>query len=269
MLSFEKVITQSFFPPVSNAEIRNLLNKFTLNPEGKDGKGLNHTLYGDPNGGAHMCLNDENLKIKIEELEEKHSRVKNDQGKGIKYLNTLKEELNKLDVNSAGYAEKEKRYNEELEKFEKKDKCRVKARVKDEIRQIKTRSDQIIKNKENGQENMHNFFPPEWGPLEIKDVITDILKDKKSTITKILTPEMGEEEKAARSSGSREMRVHGPSWEVKGKYNGLHIGYYNEISMRVIIAMDSDSQAMKLISAYPENRVEKKQALPRTLGLSN
>ncbi|WP_342228264.1 hypothetical protein [Rickettsiella endosymbiont of Rhagonycha lignosa] len=59
--------------------------------------------------------------------------------------------------------------------------------------------------------------------------------------------------------------MHGPTWEVKGEYKGKHKGDYNEISIIVIIAKDSKSQKLKLISAYPVNKIEKQQHLSLTL----
>lgn len=269
--SEEIINTQSFFAQASNDEIRTLLNNFTLDPEGKDKKGLEHIFYGDSNGGAHMEFSDQNLENKRQEIKEFCSKIDKQKGKKKYLKETFEKKLNGLNKDSPTYVENkeklEKDYQIGVEAAEAENRQKIQEMINNKIKDMEKVRKGIIDKKKNEQKDPHNSFPLEWGPSEIRDVITDILKDKNSTITEAPAPEMGKEEKGVRSSGSREKRVHGPSWEVKGKYNGIHIGNYHEISMIVIIAKDFDNQAMKLISAYPENKLEKQHDLPRTLGL--
>lgn len=274
MLNPKKEInTQTFFSKVStNASTisEELLREFTLSPDGKDKKGLDHICYGDLNGGGHMKVNERNLEKKREELYKKHCEKartgyeklkENLKGNYERQLNKLDQERKSEDFteSASNTLDKEKiednfklALQEAEEKFEKK----VKDNVENEISQLEKRINKII----NEEKTMHNFFPLEWGPSEIGEIISDIIKDENSIITPILTP-AATGDKGVGSSEARYRRALGPSWEVTGKYKGQYIGEYNEIAVTVIIAEDNESKTLKLISGYPTNKIEKRQHL--------
>lgn len=261
MLNPKKEInTQTFFSKVStNASSisKERLREFILSPDGKDKKGLDHIFYGDLNGGGHMKVNERNLEKKREELYKKHCEKARTGYEKLKenLKGNYERQLKKLDQER----KKEKiEYNFKLalqeaeEKFEKK----VKGNVENEISQLEKRINKII----NEEKTMHNFFPLEWGPSEIGEIISDIIKDENSIITPTLTP-AATGDKGVGSSEARYRRALGSSWEVTGKYKGQYIGEYNEIAVTVIIAEDNESKTLKLISGYPTNKIEKRQHL--------
>ncbi|MGC1853871.1 MAG: hypothetical protein WA659_00635 [Candidatus Aquirickettsiella sp.] len=256
--------TQTFFSPVSTAK---LLRDFILSPDGKDKKGLDHICYGDLNGGGHMMLNERNLERKRQELAKKHcKKARSDCEKSKEKLQANYErQLKKLDQerksedsteSASNVLDKKKieaNFKSAFQKAEEKCEKKIKDAVENEISQLEKRINKIIKE----QKTMHNFFPLEWGPLEIGEIISDIIKDKNSTITAVPTPTLASTgEKEVVSSGARDKRALGQSWEVKGEYS--------EIAITVIIAEDSESKKMKLISGYPANKIEKQQHLSPT-----
>ena len=242
MLSSQAASTSSFFYHVSTPASsipEKLLREFILSPDGKDKKGLDHICYGDLNGGGHMILNEINLERKRAELSKKHSEKSSADYEKLKEKLLTAYDDGKLKDNLTSALQKAK------EKGEKK----IKDAVENEISQLEKRINKII----HEEKTSHNFFPSEWGPLKIGEIISGIIKDENSIITEVPTLPAATEKKEIGGSKTRYKRTHGLSWEVKGKYN--------EIVITVIIAEDKESKQMKLISAYPTSKIENQQNL--------